>query len=104
MGTTCASFHVLWRGSVDDAAKAISRAIVHPMHHIGKQVQPTISLVARADLDGLIGDTLPPARRLLDAVARGGAYTLDGGKGSRTGSGLSLARMAFKVCIRGESG
>ena len=47
MGTTCASFHVLWRGSVDDAAKAISRAIVHPMHHIGKQVQPTISLVAR---------------------------------------------------------
>ena len=74
------------------------------MHHIGKQVQPTISLVTRADLDGLIGDTLPPARRLLDAVARGGAYTLGGGKGSRTGSGLSLARMAFKVCIRGESG
>jgi hypothetical protein len=26
MGTTCASFHALWRGSVDDAAKAISRA------------------------------------------------------------------------------
>lgn len=26
MGTTCASFHALWRGSVGDAAKAISRA------------------------------------------------------------------------------
>src|SRR5580704_16779519 len=26
MGTTCASFHALWQGSVDDAAKAISRA------------------------------------------------------------------------------
>jgi hypothetical protein len=26
MGTTCASFHALWHGSVDDAAKAISRA------------------------------------------------------------------------------
>src|SRR5579863_6604107 len=26
MGTTCASFHALWRGSVDDAARAISRA------------------------------------------------------------------------------
>jgi hypothetical protein len=26
MGTTCASFHALWRGSIDDAAKAISRA------------------------------------------------------------------------------
>ena len=26
MGTTCASFHALWRGSVNDAAKAISRA------------------------------------------------------------------------------
>src|SRR5262249_1538642 len=26
MGTTCASFHALWRGSVADAAKAVSRA------------------------------------------------------------------------------
>jgi hypothetical protein len=26
MGTTCASFHALWLGSVADAAKAVSRA------------------------------------------------------------------------------
>ena len=28
MGSTCASFHILWRGSAADAAKAISRAYV----------------------------------------------------------------------------
>src|SRR5580704_7997384 len=54
------------------------------------------------ELAHLYGRALPgrrgrPARRLLAAVARGGPYTFCGGKGSRTGSGLSLARMAFKV-------
>jgi len=34
----------------------------------------------------------------------GGAYTFDGGNGLRTGSGLSLARMALRVWIRGEYG
>jgi hypothetical protein len=53
MGTTCASFHVLWRGSVDDAAKAISRAytklgyerLKKPSAEGGKQV----ILLARAN-------------------------------------------------------
>ena len=41
--------------------------------------------------------------RLLAAVARGGAYCFGGGgDGSRTGSGLILARIAFKVWMRGE--
>ena len=52
MGTTCASFHALWRGSVDDAAKAISRAytklgyerVKKPPAEGGKQV----ILLARA--------------------------------------------------------
>jgi hypothetical protein len=37
-------------------------------------------------------------------LARGGAYTFGGGKGSRTGSGLSLARIALSVRMRGENG
>jgi hypothetical protein len=52
MGTTCASFHALWRCSVDDAAKAISRAhtklgyerVKKPLAEGGKQV----ILLARA--------------------------------------------------------
>jgi len=42
-------------------------------------------------------------RRLLAAVALGGAYTFGGGKGSRAGSGLSLARIALKVWMRDEN-
>jgi hypothetical protein len=38
-----------------------------------------------------------PPRRLLIAVARGGAYTLGGGNGSRTVSGRILARIAFSI-------
>jgi hypothetical protein len=34
----------------------------------------------------------------------GGAYTFSGGKGSRVGSGLSLARIALSVRMRGENG
>jgi hypothetical protein len=34
------------------------------------------------------------------AVARGGAYTFGGGKGSRTGSGRSLARIVISVRMR----
>src|SRR5437588_1929385 len=44
-----------------------------------------------------------PARRLCFAVARGDAYCFGGGgNGSRTGSGLILARMAFRVLMRGD--
>jgi hypothetical protein len=44
-----------------------------------------------------------PAPRLCLAVARGGAYVFGGGgDGSRTGSGLILARIAFSVLIRCE--
>jgi hypothetical protein len=43
-------------------------------------------------------------RRLPAAVARGGEYTFRGGKGSRTGSGLSLARIALSVRMRAEKG
>jgi hypothetical protein len=32
------------------------------------------------------------------------AYTFGGGKGSRTGSGLSLVRTALRVRMRGENG
>jgi hypothetical protein len=39
-------------------------------------------------------------RRLL---ALGGAYTFRSGKGSRAGSGLSLARIALKVRMRGDN-
>ena len=42
-------------------------------------------------------------RRLLAAVARGGPYTFGAGKGTRTGSGLSFARIAFRVRMRGEN-
>jgi hypothetical protein len=49
------------------------------------------------------GHCLRP-RRLRATVARGGAYTFPGGKGSRTGSGLSLARIALGVRLRGENG
>jgi hypothetical protein len=34
----------------------------------------------------------------------GGAYTFGGGKGLRTGSGLSLARITLSVRMRGEKG
>jgi hypothetical protein len=44
-----------------------------------------------------------PARRLCFAVARGGACGFGGGGGgSRTGSGLILARIAFNVLMRGD--
>jgi len=44
-----------------------------------------------------------PARRLCFAVARGGACGFGGGgSGSRTGSGLILARIAFNVLMRGD--
>src|SRR5882724_9438995 len=45
-----------------------------------------------------------PRRRLLAAPARGGAYTLGGGNGSRTGCGSSLSRMLCRVRIRAENG
>jgi hypothetical protein len=35
---------------------------------------------------------------------RGGSYCLTSGTGSRTGSGLSFARIAFKVMMRGDRG
>ena len=47
---------------------------------------------------------LQPRRRLVAAVAFGGAYTFGGGNGSRTGSGLSLARIAFRVRMGAENG
>jgi len=43
-----------------------------------------------------------PARRLCLAVARGGAYCFGGGGSSRTGSGLILARISFRVLMRGD--
>jgi hypothetical protein len=43
-------------------------------------------------------------RRLLPAVARGGAYTFGGGKNSRAGSGRIFPRIVFKVWTRGDSG
>jgi hypothetical protein len=49
------------------------------------------------------GQLSAPARRLCLAVARGGAYGFGGGgNGSRTGSGLILARIAFSVLMRGD--
>jgi len=42
-------------------------------------------------------------RRLLAAVAHGGVYPFGAGKGSRSGSGLSFARIAFRVRMRGEN-
>jgi hypothetical protein len=36
-------------------------------------------------------------RRSRPRTKRGGAYTLGGGKGSRTGSGRIFAKIAFKV-------
>jgi hypothetical protein len=41
-------------------------------------------------------------QHLLAALAFGGEYTFGGDKGSRTGSGLSSARIAFTVRIRGD--
>ena len=43
-------------------------------------------------------------RRRLLAAARDGAYPFRGGKGSRAGSGLSFARIALRVWMRGENG
>jgi hypothetical protein len=44
-----------------------------------------------------------PAGRLCFAVARGGAYCFGAeGNGSRIGSGLILARITFKVLMRGD--
>jgi hypothetical protein len=37
-------------------------------------------------------------------MERGGAYTFGSGKGSRTGSGRSFARIALSVRMRGEKG
>ena len=52
MGTTCASFHALWRGSVDDAAKAISRAYTKLGYERMKKPPPEggkqVILLARA--------------------------------------------------------
>ena len=48
-----------------------------------------------------IGFQRPECRRRA-AVARSGSYRFGGGNGSRTGSGLILARMAFKVLMRGD--
>jgi hypothetical protein len=36
-------------------------------------------------------------------MKRGGAYTFGGGKGSRTGSGLSLAKTLSGVLMGGEN-
>ena len=47
---------------------------------------------------------LQPRRRLVAAVAFGGAYTFGGDEGSRTGFGLSLARIAFRVRMGAENG
>jgi hypothetical protein len=44
------------------------------------------------------------ARRLRAAVARDHADTISGGKGLRTGSGLSLASMRLSVRMCGENG
>ena len=41
-------------------------------------------------------------RRLLAAVARGGAYTFGGGQGSRGGSGLSFPTIALRVRMHGD--
>jgi hypothetical protein len=43
-------------------------------------------------------------RRRRPRKNRGGAYTFAGGKGSRTGSGRSLLRIARRVRMRGENG
>jgi hypothetical protein len=37
-------------------------------------------------------------------AVRGGAYTFGGGKGSRIGSGLSFAKIAINVMMRGDNG
>jgi hypothetical protein len=50
----------------------------------------------------VIGAHAQPRRRY--RAFDGGAYTFGGGKGSRAGSGLSLARIALRVRMRGENG
>ena len=40
MGSTCASVHILWRGSVADAAKAISRAYIKQGYERAKKKAP----------------------------------------------------------------
>src|SRR5579859_4563165 len=97
MGTTCASFHALWRGSVDDAAKAISRAytklgyerVKKPPAEGGKQVillsrasEPFVSVFdsTNADLDsGELKDAALAASKLLKTGAVvTGLYDSDG--------------------------
>ena len=50
-----------------------------------------------------IGFQRPECRRRA-AVARSGSYRFAGGNGSRTGSGLIFARIAFNVRMRGDNG
>ena|SRR6267378_7609766 len=50
-----------------------------------------------------IGFQRPEFRRRA-AVARSGSYRFGGGNGSRTGSGLIFARIAFNVRMRGDNG
>lgn len=87
MGTTCASFHALWRGSVHDAAKAISRAytklgyerVKKPPPEGGKQVillartgERYVSVFdsSNADLDsGELKDAALAASKLLKTGA-----------------------------------
>ena len=51
---------------------------------------------------------MPPLLTKSNAVVleyrHGCAYTFDAGKGSRTGSDLSLPRIALNVRMRGEKG
>jgi hypothetical protein len=49
-----------------------------------------------------LADRQISARELLDA--RSGSYRFGGGNGSRTGSGLIFARIAFNVRMRGDNG
>jgi hypothetical protein len=52
--------------------------------------------------DGETSCAYPHRRR--PRFKRGGAYTFGGGKGSRTGSGQSFARIALSERMRGENG
>jgi len=65
-------------------ASGSQRNLVSPVY----RVRPVVRAIQR------------PARRLCLAVARGGAYGFGGGNGSRAGSGLILARIAFKIWMR----
>ena len=86
----------------------IKVCLLHNSGNLSKLAEQQPALMSQRNLavyrvPPLVQAAQRPAPRLCFVVARGGEYCFGGGgNGSRTGSGLILARIAFRVLMRGD--